>query len=69
MSPPFSPEVVLALALFEHVVAGLGEDEAASQSWLEVEPFLLSPSVRLTGQSKMSLGAEHLRSRVRVGTL
>ena len=49
---------MLALALFEHVVAGLGEDEAATQSWLEVESLVLSPALRLTGQSKVSLGAQ-----------
>ena len=34
--------LVLALALFDHVVAGLGEDEPTAQSWFEVEPFLLA---------------------------
>ncbi len=44
---------LLALALFEHVVAGLGEDEVAAQGWFEVEPFLLAHARRLTGPSKM----------------
>jgi hypothetical protein len=47
------PPAVLALALFDHVVAGLGEDEPTTRSWVEVEPFLLSHFWRLTGQSKM----------------
>ncbi len=34
--------LLLALALFDHVVAGLGEDEPTAQSWFEVEPFLLA---------------------------
>ncbi len=48
---------LLALALFEHVVAGLGEDEPTAQSWVEVEPFLLAHALRLTGQSKMGAAA------------
>ncbi len=53
--------LVLALALFDHVVAGLGEDESTAQIWFEVEPFLLAPPLRLTGQSKMGAAARPLQ--------
>ncbi len=59
---------LLVLPLFEQVVAGFGEDEAASQSWLGVEPFRLFPSARLTGQSKVSSGADPLQGRVCLAT-
>ena len=48
---------MLALALFEHVVAGLSEDEPTGRSWFEVEPFLLAHARRLTGQSKVGAAA------------
>ncbi len=48
---------VLALALFEHAVAGLGEDGATAKSWLKVEPFLLFPALWVSGQSKVWVGA------------
>ena len=53
--------LLLALALFDHVVAGLGEDEPAAQSWFEVEPFLLAHALRLTGESKMGAAAGPLQ--------
>ena len=52
---------LLALALFEHAVAGLGEDGATAKSWLEVEPFLLFPALWVSGQSKVWLGASCLQ--------
>ena len=52
---------MLALALFDHVVAGLGEDEPATRSWVEVEPLLLAHAWRLTGQSKMGAVAKALQ--------
>ena len=52
---------LLALALFDHVVAGLGEDEPATRSWVEVEPLLLAHAWRLTGQSKMGAVAKALQ--------
>ena len=60
-SRPETSGLLLALALFGHVVAGLGGEEPTARSWFEVEPFLLAHVVRLTGQSKMGAAGRPLQ--------